>query len=121
MGLFDSVWVPCPRCGKPVEFQSKALDPCMETFSLADAPAEILFDVMNWPHYCGACGQWFALIDPNHPPGRRPKPALRAAKVRTPDNPHTHPQGMRWWPDDVEFSYDDINPEDRPVKFTEVS
>jgi predicted RNA-binding Zn-ribbon protein involved in translation (DUF1610 family) len=108
MGLFDSVRVPCPNCGKLVEFQSKEGECYLNNYTLSDAPAEILCDIMNEPHYCQECGQWMALIDPKYPPGERPKPELRAAKVRAPENPTTHPQGFRWWPDDKSFTYDDL-------------
>lgn len=109
MGLFDSVYVDCPQCEKPVEFQSKAdEDPYMRRYTLDDAPAHILCDIMNEPNFCESCGQWFALIDPNFPPGEQPKPTLRAAKVRTPENPHKHEQGMQWWPDDHPFTYADL-------------
>lgn len=114
MGLFDSVMVPCPKCSKPVEFQSKEDEAYMNVYSLENAPTRILYDIMNWPEYCESCGQWFALIDPRHPPGPRPRPAPRVAKVRTPDNPSTHFQGMKWWPDDEGFSYADIDEADRP-------
>lgn len=109
MGLFDSVMVPCPRCGKEVEFQSKADDdPYMRVYRLPDVPAHIQFDVMNEPHYCQACGSWFALIDPDHPPGPRRPPKLRAVSVHPPENPVTHHQGFRWWPDDKPFTYADL-------------
>ena len=115
MGMFDSVMVPCPKCGKPVEFQSKEGACDMSVYSIESAPIPILYDIINWPVYCEACGQWFALIDPKHPPGRRPRPSLSAVKVRTPGNPDTHFQGMKWWPDQDGFSYQDIDEEDRPL------
>lgn len=115
MGLFDSVYVPCPKCGEPVEFQSKAdPDPYMRRYTLDDAPGFILSDVMNAPDHCMKCDQWMVLIDPAYPPGEEPKPKLRAARVRAPSNPKTHEQGMKWWPDDRPFTYDDIEEDDRP-------
>src|SRR5688572_16236827 len=109
MGIFDMVWVDCPHCGKPVEFQSKAMeDAYMRRFTLDNAPVAVLLDVMNDPNYCESCDKWFALIDPEYPPGQEPRPALRPAKVKTPDNPETHPQGMKWWPEDRPFSYADL-------------
>jgi len=110
MGLFDSLYVPCPHCERPVEFQSKALpEPYMNQFTLKDAPSDILWDVMNWPEYCKHCGQWLALIDPAYPPNaEKPRPNLRAAKVRAPADPRSHPQGMNWWPAE-RFTYDDLS------------
>lgn len=113
MGLFDSVMVPCPKCKKHVEFQSKAWECQMNVYTLETAPAEILTDIMNDPEYCQSCGNWFALIDPRYPPGRKPAPTLTAANVRPPDNPTTHSQGMKWWPHDRPFTYDDLT--DKPA------
>lgn len=111
MGMFDSVYVACPHCGKPVEHQSKEGECYLNRYSLEDAPSEILFDIMNDPVHCESCGNWMALIDPRYPPGERPKPNLRAAKVKAPENPITHPQGMKWWPhDDKRFTYEDLAP-----------
>ena len=92
MGLFDMVWVDCPHCGKPIEFQSKALeDPYMRRFTLENAPVEIVCEIINGPEYCESCGGWMALIDPNFPPGApRPRPNLKAVKVKTPADAEIH-------------------------------
>lgn len=112
MGMFDSLYVPCPSCGKGVEFQSKEADCAMDVWrSVDDAPTAVLWDVMNEPTYCSACGYWMALVDPAHPPGPPPRPALQAVSVRSPDNPkiHTHDGRIRWWPYESEpFSFADI-------------
>ena len=55
MGKFDSFYVPCPKCGARIEFETQ-WNREMASLSLENAPSEILFDVMNNPHYCGACG-----------------------------------------------------------------
>lgn len=112
MGMFDSLYLPCPRCGEGVEFQSKA-DECSMTVwrSVDDAPTDVLYDVMNEPAYCRKCDGWMALVDPAFPPGQgKPRPVLRAVKVRTPDNPHIHSTQtfLRWWPDDKPFTFADI-------------
>ena len=106
MGMYDSLMVDCPKCGKPVEFQSKAWDCCLDSYKLSDAPTAILVDVMNEPRYCEKCGQWIALCDPAHPPDWKPR--LNVVKVKTPDNPTKHFQGMQWWPDGVPFTFDEI-------------
>lgn len=109
MGIFDMVFVDCPHCGEPVEFQSKASeDAYMRHFTLADAPAEILADIMNDPNHCQKCDGWLALIDLRFPPGEKPKPNLRIAKVRTPPNPETPFQGMKWWPESDPFTFADV-------------
>lgn len=107
MGLFDSVYAPCPHCGQPVEFQTKVGDPYCRSFTLESASPEQLIDIMNFPEHCEKCDGWLALIDPRYPPGEKPRPELRVAKVKTPENPGTHWQGMKWWPTET-FSYDDL-------------
>lgn len=110
MGLFDSIYVDCPHCGKPVEFQSKADEaPYMERYTISNAPTHILTDVLNRPTHCKSCDGWLALVDPTvpiEPP--RPRPSPRIAKVRTPENPETHFQGFKWWPDNTPFTNADI-------------
>jgi len=108
MGMFDSVMVPCPTCGERVEFQSKEGECLCSVFTLANAPTEVVWDIINSPERCGNCGSWMALIDPNVPPGKRPRPNPMAAKVKTPSNPITHSQGFQWWPDDHDFTFDDL-------------
>jgi hypothetical protein len=110
MGLFDSVWIDCPNCGRPVEFQSKADgDPCCRRFSLDDAPTHILTDILNAPEHCMGCGQWMAIVDPAFPPAAEPpRPKPEVVKVRTPEKPWTHKQGMKWWPEEEPFTFADI-------------
>lgn len=107
MGIFDSVYVDCPHCGKPVEFQSKEGDPYMNHFTLLTAPDEILRDILNWPNHCETCDGWFALLDQRYPI-KPPRPSPIAVKVKTPEFPKTHPQGMKWWPDGKDFSVADL-------------
>lgn len=107
MGMFDSVMVECPNCGRRVEFQTKAGSCSMEVYSLSTAPVELLTDILNEPEYHD-CGQWVALVDPAYPPGRKPKPNLTIVRVKTPENPRAHFQGLKWWPDDKPFTYDDL-------------
>ena len=56
MGMFDSVMVPCPNCGTTNEFQSKGGDCVLATYSLEDAPFNVLSDVNRWPVSCRRCG-----------------------------------------------------------------
>jgi hypothetical protein len=112
MGLFDSVYVACPHCSKTVEFQSKEWNCDMTVYSLETAPTAILYDIINYPNHCEKCDGWFALVDPKYPPGPRPRPDLVTARVRSPETPGTHPQGMKWWPEDKTFSYADLTDPD---------
>lgn len=62
MGLFDSVMVPCPSCGRDVEFQSKGGDCLMHRFPLVSAPLDVLVGAIRWnPTRC-PCGQWVEIV-----------------------------------------------------------
>lgn len=64
MGMFDSVMVPCPRCGEKVECQSKSGDCSLACYDLADAPVDVLYDVnRHAPHKCynKDCGIYFTV------------------------------------------------------------
>lgn len=56
MGLYDTVIVPCPTCGKEGEFQSKSGVCSLRTYKLADAPADVLLDVNRHAPYACGCG-----------------------------------------------------------------
>lgn len=62
MGCFDSVRVPCPKCGEKVDFQTKS-GPCfMLEFDLDDAPDDVLLDVnRHAPGECPKCGTKFCV------------------------------------------------------------
>lgn len=101
MGLYDSVWVTCPHCGKPAEFQSKA-GPVLylANYTLDNAPPAILLDISDAPEYHQSCGGWLAVANIDD--------TLKVVKVRAPDNPGTHHQGYKWWPPDLKFTPDMI-------------
>jgi ribosomal protein L37E len=57
MGCFDSVMVPCPRCGERSEFQSKSGECLLKTYDLEHCPPNVLADVnRHGPHECRRCG-----------------------------------------------------------------
>ena len=60
MGAFDSVLVPCPKCGGITEAQSKSGPCCMEEFSLENAPTDVMADVnRHAPFTCRECQTTF--------------------------------------------------------------
>lgn len=100
MGLFDSVYADCPTCGKKIEFQSKEGECYLYNYTVDDAPVEVLWDVLNEPHYCRFCGEWSCLYDPQFPPkSERPKPVPKIVRVRQAKDPQINPTdaGMCWW------------------------
>jgi len=61
MGMFDSVWVPCPKCGAGVEFQTKSGDCAMRSYELDEAPIAVLGGIREC-ETCGKCGQGVRII-----------------------------------------------------------
>lgn len=56
MGMFDSVRVPCPQCGKEVEAQTKSGECMLEWYNLDKAPQDVLVNVnRHAPFYCSSC------------------------------------------------------------------
>jgi hypothetical protein len=75
MGCFDTVMVPCPRCGTRQSFQSKGGDCSLAVFDLEEAPLDVLSDVnRHAPMGCENCG---ALFDVG--PGAKPR------EIKTPE------------------------------------
>ena len=67
MGLYDSVMVPCPRCGKEHEFQSKSGDCILEVYTLENCPGDVLLNVNRHAPKC-ACGVSFRIDIANRVP-----------------------------------------------------
>ena len=60
MGMFDSVYIPCPKCGEESEFQSKGGDCFLHNYSLEDCPQDVLSDVnRHSPVKCEKCGTFY--------------------------------------------------------------
>jgi len=56
MGMFDTVNIPCPKCKTLNEFQSKGGDCLLQTYTLEDAPNDVLLDVnRHAPIICRKC------------------------------------------------------------------
>lgn len=70
MGMFDSVFAECPKCGKDVEFQSKAGDCLLSKYRIpGDVPGEIAEDLDGEIGQC-ECGH-MVLIEIGHIPPPR--------------------------------------------------
>lgn len=62
MGMFDSVNVPCPKCGTKAEFQSKSGSCVMRVYELDEAPLDVLMDInRHSPYTCRECGCSYAV------------------------------------------------------------
>ncbi len=67
MGMFDTVFAPCPECGKLLGFQSKEGECDLKKYKHTSVPAEIAADLTG-EHYDGepynlenCCGKQFRL------------------------------------------------------------
>lgn len=61
MGMFDSVYAACPKCGKEVEFQSKAGKCDLKNYSALSVPPEIAQDIAGDTQAC-ECGYVLRLV-----------------------------------------------------------
>ncbi len=77
MGMYDTVMVPCPACYEYAELQSKSGKCNLETFSLDDAPDDVLLDLDRGPLRCRKCGTHFAI----EIKGVRPRRTLSARTI----------------------------------------
>ena len=57
MGMFDSVYVECPVCGKHVEFQSKAGACLCKSYKQDQVPTIIALDLDGDTEFCRNCGE----------------------------------------------------------------
>lgn len=64
MGVYDTVEVPCPKCGKIEYFQSKSGERLMENYTLQNVPDDVLIDInRHAPYRCKNCQTLF-LVNP---------------------------------------------------------
>lgn len=61
MGMYDRVWLVCPKCGSQIEWQSKAGECHLADYSLFDAPPAILGDIAGEHGVC-KCGFAFIIV-----------------------------------------------------------
>ena len=56
MGVYDSVLVPCPKCGEKAEFQSKGGLCILAIYEMGEVPYGVMDDVnRHSPHECEKC------------------------------------------------------------------
>jgi len=56
MGMFDTVLVKCPKCGGLNAFQSKGGECLLLTYTLDNAPPDVLSDINRHSPYTCLCG-----------------------------------------------------------------
>ncbi len=64
MGMFDSVYVRCPKCGQNVEFQSKGGECILAAYTdLNNIPVDVASD-LNTAESCD-CGNTVSIVVPS--------------------------------------------------------
>lgn len=58
MGMFDSLYVPCPKCNTDVEFQSKGGHCVLASYTLDNVPTDV-FNGIRREGNCEGCGYSF--------------------------------------------------------------
>jgi len=61
MGMFDSIYAPCPKCNILVETQSKRGDCSLKRYHVNSVPFEIAQDINGNRMKCRGCGTEFTL------------------------------------------------------------
>ena len=61
MGCFDTVRIPCPKCGDFYSEQTKAGFCGLITYGIYDAPVKLLADIEPETFKCATCGTHFKL------------------------------------------------------------
>ena len=65
MGMYDSVNIRCPTCRSLVEFQSKAGECTLDTFSEYSVPPEVALSICGNKEECFGCGEVLTVyLDP---------------------------------------------------------
>lgn len=60
MGCYDTINVPCPKCGEIYDAQSKSGDCLLDVYELDTAPQDVLLDInRHAPFICYNCGTKF--------------------------------------------------------------
>jgi hypothetical protein len=70
MGLYDTVYVGCPKCGRVLDFQSKAGERKMCRYNGKTVPANIATDVDKQVKTCD-CGSRVKIVLENPVPRQR--------------------------------------------------
>lgn len=60
MGMYDTVWVECPKCGTKEGFQSKGGDCLLGDYDLDNCPSDVMKNVnRHSPYECEKCKSLF--------------------------------------------------------------
>lgn len=65
MGLYDTVWVNCQKCGEELGFQTKSGDCVLANYGLNDAPEDVMADVNRHSPIRCECGVLYIVDVPS--------------------------------------------------------
>jgi len=69
MGMYDIIWVPCPKCGNEIELQSKSGRRCLDEYTLETVPNDVLTGINSLsPYMCESCNTKFSIDTENIAP-----------------------------------------------------
>lgn len=57
MGMYDSLYVDCPKCGKELEFQSKSGECCMSSYKKGNLTPEVAIGINGDLVRCQFCNK----------------------------------------------------------------
>ena len=57
MGAYSSVWIDCPTCGQPIEFQVKGENRFDQYFAKSYIPLEVMLKLEKKTVTCEHCGK----------------------------------------------------------------
>lgn len=64
MGMYNSIYVSCPKCDNLIEFQSKSGSCDMSSFDISKVPEQDLKGIIGDMRECDECGHVVEIEDP---------------------------------------------------------
>ena len=61
MGMYDTIWVKCPKCAEESGFQTKSGDCILGNYTLDDCPADAMVDANRHSPTTCDCGAVFKI------------------------------------------------------------
>ena len=64
MGMYDTINIPCPKCGATVDIQSKGGDCLLRNFTTDTAPVDVILGLKNHGYLdqCDKCGVYLKVV-----------------------------------------------------------
>jgi hypothetical protein len=64
MGMYDTIHIPCPKCGTPVDVQSKGGECSLKNFTLDTAPLDVIMGLVDRKYLdqCDKCEAYLRVV-----------------------------------------------------------